>query len=597
MLRIAIIGVATCGVIAPALASGASFSDQTEAAGLIAPFGFGYLGGPGSQYPEFPGDLPHMNCGGAVGDFNTDGWPDLFVLGGGMEPDRMFINQKDGTFAERGEAWGVRLFHAGSGAAVGDYDKDGDEDIYITSWGDPLGPPSVGRNILYRNNGDGTFTDVAQAAGVRTASPVYPTGHTPCWGDYDRDGNLDLAVAGWRPEGGTNRLFRGNGDGTFSDSTDLVFGSGESNLGFTPRFTDMDGDRWPELLWVSDFSGSRYFMNDTQSFFNATATAGTGRDTNGMGSAIGDINRDGMLDWLVTSIYRPFIDRGNTLYINRGDHEFDERAREAGVVDGGWGWGVVMMDVNHDGWLDIVQTNGWINGEAGAQDHRVDPTRVWISDGQPNPATGVPFFTDVAPQAGVNHTGIGKGLVRFDYDLDGDQDFVIFDSDGATLYRNDLQAGPLTNWIRFLCDTSSAPDLAAQGFGTRITARAGGVTYVGSVECNVSYLGNSEASVHFGLRSSTSIDEVLVEWANGTNSRLTRIPANQTVVLEPPLAGLCPGDADGSGVVDISDLVAVLTNWLNRYDASSGPGDADADGSVDFRDIKAVLQHWQDACA
>jgi len=586
------------GAAAPAsLGADARFSDQTQGAGLIAPFKFGYLGGPGSQYPTFPGDLPHMMCGGAVGDFNADGWPDLFVLGGGLEPERLFINGQDGTFQEAGEAWGVRDFHAGSGAAVGDYNNDGWPDIYVTSWGDPLGPPEVGRHLLYRNNGDGTFTDVALGAGVKTGSPVYPTGHTPCWGDFDLDGDLDLAVAGWHPQGGSNCLFRNEGDGTFSTITHLVFEPGETRLGFTPRFTDMDGDLRPELLWVADFRGSRYYVNQSASFTDQTPLAGVGRDQNGMGSAIGDLNRDGLLDWMVTSIYRPFLDFGNALYINQGAHSYKEQSRVAGVTDGGWGWGVVMVDVNHDGWLDILQTNGWIEGEAGGPDHRVDTTRVWISSGQNNPATGIPEFTDVALASGVNHTGIGKGLVRFDYDLDGDQDFVVFDSQRAVLYRNDLVHDATTRWILILCDTSDAADLAPQGFGTRVTVKAGGAKHVGYVECNVSYLGNSEAALHFGLRSSSVIDEIRADWANGTTSVLTRVPSNQTITLEPPEAGLCHGDADGSGQVDAGDVIMILSNWLNEYGSGIGPGDANADGKVDFTDITAVLDNWQGSCA
>ena len=215
-----------------------AFSDQTVASGLIASYS--------------PGNVHGFHGGGAVGDFNRDTFPDVFYPAGGNSPDKLFINNGDGTFTDQAVAWGIDESHRSTAAAVGDYNRDGLLDIYVTSLGPDTGN-QTGYHKLYRNNGDDTFTDVAVAAGVNQSSATSADGWGAAWGDYDLDGDLDLAVAGWSTNDG-NRLFRNNNDGTFTDVTDSVgLASLAGTNGFAPRFVDMDGDRYPEIIWIGRF--------------------------------------------------------------------------------------------------------------------------------------------------------------------------------------------------------------------------------------------------------------------------------------------------------------------------------------------------------
>ena len=500
--------------------------------------------------PITSGDGAQMISGGTVGDFNNDGWQDLFVIGGGYEADKLFINQGDGTFVDMADSAGLASLHMGSGVAVGDYNGDGWHDIYVTSMG-AMGNMGPGQHRLYRNNGDLTFTDVATTAGVNQASPDYADGTGASFGDYDLDGDLDLFVAGWRkPQvmSGTvaalgNRLFRNNGNGTFSDVTAIAVpevladGSGAQEVlrGFSPCFADMDGDRYPELLMVADFGTTLYFMNDTDGTFTERIILGgteLGQEWSGMGSAIGDVNQDGKIDWFVTAIYDEDgggRGDGNKLYINNstvGNHTFTEIAETSGTDDGGWGWGTVIVDLNHDSAPDIVATNGW---DFGGQDHeepyKNENAKVWVNNG-----TGT-SFTESGLSLGLDHTLHGIGMMRLDYDNDGDQDIAITAyQDEFRLYRNEL-TGDSTNWLRIFLNTQNAPGLAPNGIGSRIEVKIGGNTYHHYMNSCSHYLSQSEISAHFGLGDATMIDEVKVMWADGSTTTMTNVPVNQTLMV------------------------------------------------------------------
>lgn len=248
----------SCVVLAAiAAAHGASaqvlqFSDRTAQAGLTAV---------NTVAPPPVSETWLMTGGAAVGDFNNDGWQDVFVLGGPGAPDKLYINNHDGTFTDQAAAWGVAATHWGVGVAVGDFNNDGWLDIYVTSWGTD---GYSCQHKLYRNNKNGTFTDVAEIAGVQsTCNSLYVAdGFGTAFGDYDLDGHLDLAVAGWLPGTGSNRLFHNNGDGTFNDTTAALNLDMTNEHGYSPRFLDMNGDGYPELLWVGDFGTSVYFINN-----------------------------------------------------------------------------------------------------------------------------------------------------------------------------------------------------------------------------------------------------------------------------------------------------------------------------------------------
>ncbi len=503
------------------------------------------------QTPITSGDGALMISGGTAGDFNNDGWQDLFVIGGGDGmADKLYINQKDGTFIDMATAAGLDELHMGMGASAGDYNNDGWLDIYVTSMG-TIGNMGVGQHRLYRNNGDLTFTDVATEAGVNQTSPVYPDGTGSTFGDYDLDGDLDLFVAGWRypkdpdNEGVRyaalgNRLFRNDGDGTFTDVTAVsvpeVLGDGTNGTvalrGFSPCFADMDGDRYPELLIAADFGTSLYFINNRDGTFTENSqTSGTAKEWSGMGSAIGDINQDGRLDWFVTAIYD--LDHtnvngrgdGNKLYINNDNNNFSEEAQAAGVADAGWGWGTTIVDLNHDGQQDIVATNGWEFNDGGLEEFKNENAKVWIKN-----SSGI-SYTEQASSLGLDHNLHGIGMINLDYDNDGDQDIAITAyNDEFRLYENQL-SGDNTNWLRIYLNTQTNPTLAPNGLGSRIEVKVGGTTYYNYMNSCSHYLSQSEISAHFGLSDATMIDEIIISWPDGSTKTLTDVPVNQTITI------------------------------------------------------------------
>ncbi len=546
------------------------FSDQTAAAGVTCSHALD-MSNFGTQ---------SMAAGGAAGDFNNDGWQDLFVLGGWGNPDKLFINNHDGTFTDRAAAWGVARVHRGMGVAVGDFDGDGWLDIFVTSEPDSGGPTT---NVLYHNNHNGTFTDVAVAAGVAFAPGLsVGGGWGAAWGDYDLDGRLDLAVADWTRTAGGNRLYHNNGNGTFTNVTATALNPAWMDVqGFSPRFVDMNGDRAPELLWVSDFGQSRYFVNNGNgTFANATASAGVGLDGNGMGTAVADFNGDGRPDWFVSSIYSATAypnqpGTGNMLYMNQGTNHFTETSQAAGVKQGGWGWGAVAEDLDNDGLMDLAHTNGFYYSGA---DFENDQTCVFKN-------LGPGAFAETAPACGVTHTGQGRGMIAFDYNNDGKVDLVIFTNGGPlVLYRNDT-AGPGTNYLRVFLNTHASHGIAPNGYGTHLVATVNGIPQHRWITGGSNYLSQSELSAHFGLGSAAVVSQLRVEWPDGSVTLRANIPANQTITLSS-----CPGDWNADGSVNLQDIFDFLSGWFG------GAGDFNASGASNVQDIFDFLATWFSGC-
>lgn len=521
--------------------------------------------------------------GGAVGDFNGDGYPDIFAVGGSHGVDRLFINQGDGTFVESAAAWGITGAHAGAGAAVGDFDSDGDLDIFVCSLGTTTSLTG-NQNRLWRNNGNGTFTNVAQAAGVRdTRRPGSSVGDvfSASFGDYDRDGDLDLAVAGWL---GNNQLYRNNGNGTFTRvTTSLILTDMSVVRGFTPKFIDINNDRRADLLWVGDFFTSRLLLQNADgTFSNITAAAGVGLDSNGMGAAVGDFNDDGFIDWYVTSRISYDIGDGvgNMLYMNRGNTTFEERSVAAGVNDGGWGWGAAGADFDHDGRLDIIATNGWDD-----PDYIDDATRLYM-----NNADGT--FTDRAFQFGLVHTGQGRGLATLDADRDGDLDVVIFCNNQALSYFENRLSGPGANYLWLKFDTSTRADFAPDGFGVVVDVVAGGHSQHRIMDGGSNFLANSELGIHLGLGAASAASQVTVTWPNGQTTVLTNVPANQyvTVVAPPPP---CVADFNHDGHLNFFDVAG----FLNAFSEQLPEADlATPIGVFNFFDVSAFLAAFSAGC-
>ena len=557
-----------------------------------------------------------MTGGAAVGDFNRDGWQDIFLLGGGGAVDALYLNNGDGTFTDQAAAAGVAWSHRGLAAAVGDFDGDGWQDLYVTSLGESAGDRRPGAHRLYRNLGvpaataasaaqnartvpatpedasaagagrtppestapvrtplasgaaaggpttgraesgaapggvpGGTpggvprFEEVAVAAGVATTASPRPDGMGAAFGDFDLDGDLDLFVTGYQYHDG-NRLFRNDG-GRFTDVTVAMFGPALAidvleTWSFAPAFVDMDGDRFPELLIAGDYGTSRYFLNDGGlRFRDLTAASGTGAGAMGMGSAFGDFDGDGRFDWYLTSVYArtgtESVRNGNQLYLNEGRHRFREASVAAGVNNGGWGWGAAAADLNHDGVLDLVTTNGWTRANhQGDMEWLSEPTRVYLGRGAAAGAEAngaVPAFDFVQEQVGLRHRDQGRGLIAFDYDNDGDRDILIVNLSGpVSLFRNDL-TGPATNYLRVFLDRGHSRAVAPDGIGALVSIRTGDTEQRRYIGGEGVYLGSGELSAHFGTGAATVIDELTVTWPDGTMTTLPSTPANQTLTL------------------------------------------------------------------
>jgi hypothetical protein len=568
--RLAIATLIASGCLAAGVVPAAqvAFSDQTVAAGL-------------SFTPDSPGDMDHeaMYPGGSVADFNKDGWPDLFVLGCGNVADALFINNGNGTFTDEAAAWGLADTHRGRGTTVGDFNNDGWPDIFITSGGDMTGVDRFFQHRLYRNNGNGTFTDIAGTAGVTNTSAYYLTATGAAFGDYDLDGDLDLFVGGWENFACSsgpcdqNRMFKNNGDETFTDVTMTVGGDFFQIDGFSPRFVDMNGDHYPELLVAADFGTSRYYINDQDgTFTDAIATSGTGFDTNGMGSTVGDFNPDGLADWYVTSIHRDGMGAqdGNYLYINQGNHVYSVNPDISGAKDGGWGWGTEAVDFDHDGWIDLAETNGWYEPEfVGEQSY------LFRNNGDLT-------FTEVQVGSGFDHTDDGRSLLTLDYDRDGDMDIVITSwSAPLRLFRNDV-TGSDAHWLEIRLNTDGDPVLAPEGYGSRVVITVSGVSQYFWINGGASYLGRSQPVAHFGLGTATIVDQLTVEWANGSTTVLTNVPADQILTIASAGSGSPPGEPT---------LQASYNKGTGEIDVDYTPGCDASDHTIYYGDLADVATY------
>lgn len=534
-----------------------------------------------SPAPGYPGNHAQMAGGLTVGDFNNDGWPDLYALGGGNQPDRLFINQQDGTFAEQSAAWGIGDMHRGVSASVGDVNGDGLQDIYLVSYGPVTSGANSASNRLLLNQG-GSFIDAAQSAGVRTFA-TGTDGMGSVLGDIDSDGDLDLFVCSWFVNTSGNRLFINTGNDAddvpiFIDATDAMGVDLTGLRGFTPRMIDMTGDRLPDLLLTADFGTSMFLVNEGTGpdglprFRDVTEASGINADTNGMGATIADADNDGDLDWFITNIFYEFAGATNTLYLNDGFDEtlgaptFTQQATPAGVQTVGWGWGTVFGDYDNDGDQDLAATGGWFQ-------YPGVPARLYENTGT---VLGVPRFTDIAQASGFGFQGLGRTLVSLDFDRDGDLDLAMSAKDAPMrIWRNDTPPG--ASWIQFDLDTSLHPCLAPEGQHTRIEIDSGGSTIVRTLDGGPTYLGQSEMLVHAGLGGASSVDAVRILWADGTVTDLAA-PAINT---RHTILATHPADQNSDGVFDLADLQL----FVNAFLSADPSADLTGDGVLDLRDL------------
>jgi len=509
-----------------------------------------------------------MTGGAASGDVDGDGDQDLFVTRLDA-PDILFLNKGDGTFEDGSSAAGFDNFDLQSNAAVfADIDNDGDPDLYVTVVGNE-GETVNNRNYLFINDGDGRFTEEALSRGADISSGNFHRSFSAAFGDYDRDGWLDLHVTEWGPPNPSHsQLLRNLGPASPGHFENVTIAAGvamEGVYGFGTAFTDLDQDGWPDLAVSGDFGTSRLFWNNGDgTFTNGTGAARVGTDENGMGSTFGDFDGDGDLDWFVTSIYDPgelpctengcfWAASGNRLYRNDGNRTFSDVTDTYGVRDGHWGWGAAFFDYDNDTDLDLIMTNGVDFPDLDADaPFNADPMKMWENNGSNQ-------MTERSASLGITDTASGKGLLVFDFDQDGDLDvFVVNNAGQPRLYRN--VGGNTGDWLRV---TTVGTASNKEGLGARITIQQepGGARQVREIGTSTHFLGQSERVAHFGLQPGSGPVALLqIAWPSGRLQSLASVPRNSSLTV---VEADCT-DSDGDGFCVALDC--------NDNDSSTYPG-------------------------
>lgn len=501
------------------------FTDVTQTAG------FTYAHGYSTLTSGITRDLAVLAGGGvAAGDYDEDGWPDLYVTRGTTGANLLFRNQGDGTFAETGAAAGVALqgkYHAG--ATFADIDGDADLDLFVAGFNDT--PPT-----LFRNAGDGTFTDITTASGLGVLRQSF----SASFGDIDNDGDADLWVTHYLFNTSAGYLWRNNGSGVFTDISQAAGIQNGLLKDWTANFADINYDGWQDILVAGDFGTSQIYRNN----HNGTFTRDTNShltDENAMGAAVGDYDNDGDLDWFVSSISDPAGSRppgtvtwgstGNRFYRNDAG-VFADVTDATGTRTGNWGWGACFEDFNNDGQLDLFHTNGF---KASAEmfplvhSFTLDPSKLFV-------ANGAGGFSEQAAVLGVDDDRQGRGIVCFDYDRDGDTDLFIANNEQAPLlYRND--GGNLHNWLQVQLGGDGGNTEAA---GARVWLTSGATTQMRELHVGSNYLSQNPLVATFGLGSNTEAEAITIRWPSGKETVLQKVKANQRVYVLPPQATVIP---------------------------------------------------------
>jgi hypothetical protein len=526
----------------------ARFTDVAARAGLRTPV----IYGPPDRMDYI---LESMGCGVAFLDYDNDGWLDIFVLSGTRREgpvegatNRLYKNNRDGTFSDVTAKAGLVRQGWACGVTVGDYDNDGFEDLFITGWP---------QNILYRNNGDGTFTDVTKEAGLAHAGNRWGTGCT--WVDYDRDGHLDLFVSNYVvfdfdkiPATGKDprcnfkgvpvncgprglvperpMLYHNNGDGTFADVTERSgIGAVTPGFGLTAVAADLDGDGWQEIYVACDSTPSMLFHNRGDGTFaergmqSGLAVNEDGNEQAGMGIAIGDFDTDGQLDVLKTH----FCEDTVALYRNVGHLDFDDVTIRSGLgVETRYvSWGDGIVDLDNDGLPDLF----WVTGSVFPEVEQKHPEYAYKTPRVLFRNLGGGRFEELLDAAGpgITEAHASRGVAFGDFDNDGDLDILIMNiNEPPSLLRNDVSGG--AHWLKLkLVGTRS--NISA--IGAVVTAAYGGRRQAQAVLASSGYLSSGDRRLHFGLGEASTAD-VEIAWPSGAREQLKGLRADQLVTVK-----------------------------------------------------------------
>ena len=551
-----ILGAALLRRKAQALAPGTAelppfsqFVDVAQSAGLtkVMPYGEGTTA---TYLTEI------MGGGCAFIDYDNDGWMDVFILGGrrldSIPPgasNRLYHNNRDGTFTDVTAQAGLIDAGWAVGVCVGDYNNDGFEDLFLTYFG---------QNRLYRNNGNGTFTDVTAQAGLGSKSTRFGSGCT--FVDYNRDGWLDLFVSNYAdvdlatmpkpslerpncnfegvpvncgPSGlplPSHLLYHNNGDGTFTDvSKESGVGALHGSYGLTAAAFDVDDDGWPDIFVACDTTPSLLLMNNHDGTFReealmrGVALDDAGKEMAGMGVGIGDYNCDGRLDIVRTH----YMNQPTGLYRNQGKGEFDDVTASAGLIHERRfvSWGVGLVDLDNDSNPDIFLVTGQVYPELEAVNPKYPRRGPRILFRNRGNGTFVQIPEDSQPALSERH--VSRGCAFGDFDNDGDLDILIMNqNEPPSLLRND--APQQNHWIKVRLNGTKSNRSA---IGAKVTIRCGSKVQVQEVMSQSSYVSANDPRLHFGLGAADSV-ELEVRWPLGTIEVHKKVPADRLITLQ-----------------------------------------------------------------
>ena len=497
------------------------------------------------QVETLPGGL-------AVIDFDGDGWPDLFCANGAALPslaktgpefwNRLYRNNRDGTFSDVTEKAGLAGEGYAMGVAVGDYNNDGHEDLFVTG---------VHGNHLYRNEGNGRFTDVTAKAGLARWGSLGRPAWTvaACWIDYDRDGYLDLFLSNycdWSPGndpvcGGMAadsrtychpdrykaqpmQLFHNNGDGTFTEVTRKQGFPELLGKGMGIAMGDLAGDGLPGLLIANDNARNLLIQRGNKGFTETGIEAGVayngdGRNISGMGADIGDINGDGRADIVVTGLKNETYE----VFLNSADGTFEDGSAKTGLLSLSrrWsGWGCGLVDLDNDGWLDLFVAAGGLD----VQD--AQPNRIFRN------CSGK--FRDVSLDAGAGfaRAALHRGAVFADFNRAGRMDVAVSALNAPLeLWWNHSEARPPRHWLQLrLMGKSGDKGSNRSAVGAIVKCSASGRSQSRMVTSSVGYASSSDLTVHFGLNEAARA-VVEIHWPSGLMQHVGEVAADQRLSI------------------------------------------------------------------
>lgn len=530
---------------APTSETHVTFRDVTQQAGIRFTHNNGAYG------KKF---LPEtLGSGVAFIDYDNDGWPDIFLVNGMDWPGhiqkhstpKLYHNNHDGTFTDVTHKAGLDVELFGMGVAVGDYDNDGYDDLFVSAYG---------QSHLFHNNGNGTFSDVTQKAGL---SGLHEFSTSAAWVDYDKDGHLDLVVGNyvqWTPEadlyctldgksksyctpesykGTSVRLWHNRGDGTFEDTTKKAGLADPTSKTMGIAVLDYDNDGWPDLLFSNDTQPNKLYRNNGNGTFSEKGvTAGIafsedGIARAGMGVDSADYDHSGAPSVLITNFSNQML----SLYHNEGKGLFVDEAPQSEVGRASLltlGFGCFFFDYDLDGWPDIFVANGHIDPEI--QKVQANVKYAMVPHLFRNLGKGK--FEEVTKSMGQAFTTprVARGAAYADVYNDGRLDLLLMSNGGpASLLRNvAAPGGPANSSLRIkLVGTKSNRD----GIGAVLRLKASGSTQTQMLRSGSSYLSASELVLTFGLGQASQADTIEIRWPSGQVDQLSKIPAGQTITV------------------------------------------------------------------